>query len=264
MESKQLDTGKDKTNVPKSAYETAMKNKEILLSAYKDTPRHELSAEVLEAHRQATETVKKLKSLKPVEPSEWSFEGKAVSSKKEFKSSTRVSIYMNSTFLGAGLFLLTSGFSELLIAGVCVMSSFFLLRTIGSLYNPYSTEHQGLEKMASLIFLSKKRKVKLDSYYKKQKEYELAVRAYQELVNAKRETLNKSRALEIITNDSDNSKKGKMLKLANNGNIVWVNKKEPGKENNSELTSQILKELEAEHKKLGNPTLGIDHQTDRK
>lgn len=264
MDEKQLDTSKDKTLVPKSAYETAVRKKEILHIAYKGIPRHELSTEVLDAHRQVTEAVRKLKSLKPVEPSELSFEGKVVSSKKEFKSSTRGSIYLNSTFLGAGLFLLSSGFAVPFMVGASAISSFFLLRTVGSLYNPYSTEHQGLKKIASRIFLSKKKRAKLDSYYEKQKEYDLAVRAYQELINAKREALNKSRVLEIITNDSNNRYMEKMLELTNNGNIIWVDKKEPKKENNAELTSQIIKELESEYKKLGNHTLEIDHQTDRK
>lgn len=207
----------------------------------------EPSSQVMDAHRYAIEVEKKLQSLNPVEPFEI-FDGKAVKDKKAFDDTIAMKFIWNTITLITGLWF--ASFSSdywLILSGLSVL---VMIRTLGSLYDPYAEQNEPLTQIPSRFLLSKKRRAKLKKYYAKQQEYCLAVQAYQELVKAKRRNLNESGVLEIISNSCDKRPSGKMLELSDGGNVVWVCQKGNNGQSNSELTSQILKELELEHSKF--------------
>ena len=237
----------EKSTLASKSSEGILPYKEKILTNTIGYISREPSSQVMDAHRYAIEVENKLQSLKPVEPYEI-FDGKVVKDKKAFDDTTAMKFTWNTITLTAGLWF--ASFSSdywLILSGLSVL---VMIRTLGSLYDPYAEQNEPLKQIPSRFLLSKSRRAKLKKYYAKQQEYSLAVQAYQALVEAKRKNLIESGVLGMITNSCDKRPKGKVLELSNGGNILWVCQKGNNGQSNSELTSQILKELELEHSKF--------------
>lgn len=209
------------------------------------------SSEALEAHREAIEAQKAINRLRPQPPANVSIGGNiCFNASNEILLILSVGIIPILSSLPIALNVvanLDAYIASLLIAPF----GFFLLRSIGSFYNPYNSKKQRIKKFLSKVFLSKEKREYLIDNYRKHKEYMIALESYQLFIDAKLSNLQQSGALSLIAQNCD-MPLGKDITINKFGEFQWcriqeVKDKNP---NNIALTASLLSEIESERKKL--------------
>lgn len=236
----------------KDGYNGHKPNSYNLLNITRDDISDHLSEEVLEAHQQAISAQKSIISLRPTPPA-----GVSPYGNKDFNDTNEniliASAILTPVFLGLNA--LSFGLQEPIIAYVfaplLATSGFFFMKTIGSLYNPYNNKKQPIKKFLSKIFLTSNQRNELSENYRKHKEYMVAFNSYQLFIETKLATLKKTGALDLIALNCDKPW-GKEITVNQLGEFKWghIEDQKVSNPNNIELTSRILKEIEAESKKL--------------